>query len=112
MIRTFRAALLPAAFVACLGLGLATSSQADEDGCGAEQIPVQLGRAFLQSARAGAATGLLDDRACDLAIGFAIGWYGHGARNNWIIAFGIVVIIAEPGAPRKQVGPSGLSSPP
>jgi membrane protein YdbS with pleckstrin-like domain len=32
-----------------------------------------------------------------LAIGFAIGWYGQGARNNWIIAFGIVVILAAIG---------------
>jgi dipeptide/tripeptide permease len=32
-----------------------------------------------------------------LAIGFAIGWYGHGARNNWIIAFGIAVILASIG---------------
>jgi len=32
-----------------------------------------------------------------LGIGFAIGWYGHGARNNWIVAFGIVVILAAIG---------------
>jgi hypothetical protein len=32
-----------------------------------------------------------------LAIGFLVGWYGHGARNNWIIAFGIVVILAAIG---------------
>jgi hypothetical protein len=32
-----------------------------------------------------------------LAIGFTIGWYGHGARNNWIIAFGIAVILASIG---------------
>ena len=32
-----------------------------------------------------------------LAIGFLIGWYGHGAKNNWIIAFGIVVILAAIG---------------
>jgi hypothetical protein len=32
-----------------------------------------------------------------LATGFAIGWYGQGARNNWIIAFGIVVILAAIG---------------
>jgi dipeptide/tripeptide permease len=32
-----------------------------------------------------------------LAIGFAAGWYGHGARNNWIIAFGIAVILAAIG---------------
>jgi dipeptide/tripeptide permease len=32
-----------------------------------------------------------------LAIGFAIGWYGHGARSNWIIAFGIAVILASIG---------------
>ena len=25
-----------------------------------------------------------------LAIGFIVGWYGHGARSNWIIAFGIL----------------------
>ena len=27
-----------------------------------------------------------------LAIGFVIGWYGHGAKSNWLIAFGIAVI--------------------
>jgi membrane protein YdbS with pleckstrin-like domain len=32
-----------------------------------------------------------------LAVGFAIGWYGHGARSNWLIAFGIVVILAAIG---------------
>jgi hypothetical protein len=32
-----------------------------------------------------------------LAVGFAVGWYGHGARNNWIIAFGIAVILAAIG---------------
>jgi len=32
-----------------------------------------------------------------LAVGFVIGWYGHGARNNWIVAFGIVVILAAIG---------------
>jgi dipeptide/tripeptide permease len=32
-----------------------------------------------------------------LAIGFAIGWYGHGARSNWIIAFGIALILASIG---------------
>jgi hypothetical protein len=32
-----------------------------------------------------------------LVIGFLIGWYGSGARNNWIIAFGIVVILAAIG---------------
>jgi membrane protein YdbS with pleckstrin-like domain len=32
-----------------------------------------------------------------LAIGFAVGWYGHGARNNWIVAFGIVLVIAAVG---------------
>jgi membrane protein YdbS with pleckstrin-like domain len=32
-----------------------------------------------------------------LAVGFLIGWYGHGAKNNWIIAFGIVVILAAIG---------------
>ena len=32
-----------------------------------------------------------------LAIGFVVGWYGHGARNNWLIAFGIVVILAAIG---------------
>ena len=29
-----------------------------------------------------------------LAIGFLIGWYGSGAKNNWIVAFGIAVILA------------------
>jgi hypothetical protein len=32
-----------------------------------------------------------------LAIGFLVGWYGSGAKNNWIIAFGIVVILAAIG---------------
>jgi len=32
-----------------------------------------------------------------LAIGFVIGWYGHGARNNWLIAFGIAVILTAIG---------------
>jgi membrane protein YdbS with pleckstrin-like domain len=32
-----------------------------------------------------------------LGIGFLIGWYGHGAKNNWIIAFGIIVILAAIG---------------
>jgi hypothetical protein len=32
-----------------------------------------------------------------LAVGFLIGWYGQGARNGWIIAFGIVVILAAIG---------------
>jgi membrane protein YdbS with pleckstrin-like domain len=32
-----------------------------------------------------------------LAIGFLVGWYGHGAKNNWIVAFGIVVILAAIG---------------
>ena len=32
-----------------------------------------------------------------LAIGFLIGWYGSGAKNNWIVAFGIVVILAAIG---------------
>jgi membrane protein YdbS with pleckstrin-like domain len=32
-----------------------------------------------------------------LAVGFMIGWYGSGAKNNWIIAFGIVVILAAIG---------------
>ncbi|MFL5908900.1 MAG: hypothetical protein ACJ75Z_15050 [Solirubrobacterales bacterium] len=32
-----------------------------------------------------------------LAIGFLIGWYGSGAKNNWIVAFGIVVVLAAIG---------------
>ena len=32
-----------------------------------------------------------------LAIGFLVGWYGQGAKNNWIIAFGIVLILAAIG---------------
>ena len=32
-----------------------------------------------------------------LAIGFLVGWYGHGAKNNWIIAFGIILILASIG---------------
>jgi hypothetical protein len=32
-----------------------------------------------------------------LAVGFLVGWYGHGAKNNWIVAFGIAVILAAMG---------------
>jgi hypothetical protein len=32
-----------------------------------------------------------------LAVGFLIGWYGQGAKNNWIVAFGIAVILAAIG---------------
>jgi membrane protein YdbS with pleckstrin-like domain len=32
-----------------------------------------------------------------LAIGFMVGWYGNGAKNNWVIAFGIVLILAAIG---------------
>jgi membrane protein YdbS with pleckstrin-like domain len=32
-----------------------------------------------------------------LAIGFLVGWYGQGAKNGWIVAFGIVVILAAIG---------------
>jgi membrane protein YdbS with pleckstrin-like domain len=32
-----------------------------------------------------------------LAVGFLVGWYGSGAKNNWIVAFGIVVILAAIG---------------
>ena len=32
-----------------------------------------------------------------LAFGFLFGWYGHGAKSNWIIALGIIVIIAAIG---------------
>jgi membrane protein YdbS with pleckstrin-like domain len=32
-----------------------------------------------------------------LAIGFLVGWYGNGAKNNWLIAFGIVLILAAIG---------------
>jgi membrane protein YdbS with pleckstrin-like domain len=32
-----------------------------------------------------------------LAVGFLVGWYGSGAKNNWIIAFGIIVILAAIG---------------
>jgi hypothetical protein len=32
-----------------------------------------------------------------LAVGFLVGWYGHGARNNWIVAFGIAVILTAIG---------------
>jgi NADH:ubiquinone oxidoreductase subunit K len=32
-----------------------------------------------------------------LAVGFLIGWYGHGAKNNWIVLFGIAVILAAIG---------------
>jgi membrane protein YdbS with pleckstrin-like domain len=32
-----------------------------------------------------------------LAVGFLIGWYGSGAKNNWIVAFGILVVLAAIG---------------
>jgi hypothetical protein len=32
-----------------------------------------------------------------LGIGFVIGWYGHGLKSNWVIAFGIAVILAAIG---------------
>jgi hypothetical protein len=32
-----------------------------------------------------------------LALGFLIGWYGHGAKSNWLVAFGIVLILAAIG---------------
>ena len=32
-----------------------------------------------------------------LALGFLVGWYGHGAKSNWLIAFGIVVILTAMG---------------
>ncbi len=32
-----------------------------------------------------------------LAIGFLVGWYGHGAKSNWLIAFGIALILASIG---------------
>jgi hypothetical protein len=32
-----------------------------------------------------------------LAFGFLVGWYGHGAKSNWLIAFGIVLILAAIG---------------
>jgi hypothetical protein len=28
-----------------------------------------------------------------LAIGFLVGWWGSGAKNNWVVAFGIVLIL-------------------
>jgi len=28
-----------------------------------------------------------------LIIGFAVGWYGHGLRSNWVIALGILLIL-------------------
>ncbi len=30
-----------------------------------------------------------------LIAGFAIGWYGHGLKSNWVIAFGIALILAS-----------------
>jgi len=35
--------------------------------------------------------------AVRLAIGFLVGWYGSGAKNNWIVVFGIIVILAAIG---------------
>jgi hypothetical protein len=28
-----------------------------------------------------------------LMAGFAIGWYGHGAKSNWLIVLGILLIL-------------------
>jgi hypothetical protein len=30
-----------------------------------------------------------------LIAGFAVGWYGHGLKSNWVIAFGIALILAS-----------------
>ena len=32
-----------------------------------------------------------------LGFGFLIGWWGHGMKSNWVIAFGIAVILAAIG---------------
>ena len=32
-----------------------------------------------------------------LIAGFAVGWYGHGLRSNWVIALGIVLILLAVG---------------
>ena len=30
-----------------------------------------------------------------MGVGFLVGWYGHGARNSWLIAFGILTVLAS-----------------
>jgi hypothetical protein len=32
-----------------------------------------------------------------LIAGFAVGWYGHGLRSNWLIALGILLILLAVG---------------
>jgi hypothetical protein len=32
-----------------------------------------------------------------LASGFVVGWYGHGAKSNWLIVLGIVLILLSMG---------------
>jgi hypothetical protein len=32
-----------------------------------------------------------------LTFGFLVGWYGSGAKNNWIVFFGILIILAAIG---------------
>jgi hypothetical protein len=32
-----------------------------------------------------------------LAFGFLVGWYGSGAKNNWIVFFGILIILTAIG---------------
>ena len=32
-----------------------------------------------------------------LGIGFGVGWWGHGMKSNWVIAFGIAIILAAIG---------------
>jgi hypothetical protein len=29
-----------------------------------------------------------------LIAGFLVGWYGHGLRSNWLVALGILLILA------------------
>lgn len=32
-----------------------------------------------------------------LIAGFAVGWWGHGMRSNWVIALGILMIVLAVG---------------
>jgi membrane protein YdbS with pleckstrin-like domain len=46
-----------------------------------------------------------------LAVGFLIGWYGQGAKNNWVIAFGIVVILAAIGLLQLAIATHNVRAP-
>ena len=46
-----------------------------------------------------------------LAIGFLVGWYGQGAKSNWLIAFGIVLILAAIGLLQLAIHPHNGRAP-